>query len=160
MGGLLRSDALVFKKEPYLEGIEPLTPFPPQQMVNYRMARKPLQYLALWISAASLANANSPSLPSDIAQFVPLCAQRCMQSFISANFDADVCGSSSSLPCLCRKTGKSGFTIGEGGVQCIIAESNRKICLGNDASGRSPDLQQPRHTNTQMLIMSQQIKLC
>lgn len=108
------------------------------QMFNQRMARKPLLHLALWTTAFSLANAASFSLPSDSENFVPACAQSCLQSVVFADFGAVPCGSRPSLQCLCRETGKSGFTIGEFAVQCIVAERNRKTCRGYEASGRYP----------------------
>ncbi|KAL1869427.1 hypothetical protein VTK73DRAFT_3164 [Phialemonium thermophilum] len=88
------------------------------------------------ISMTGVASADAAKLnPSrDVFNFVPSCAQTCFQSFISANFDVSTCGITTSLDCLCVKTGKSGFTIGEGAVQCIVAESNRDSCRGSDAS--------------------------
>lgn len=104
------------------------------QMFDHRMAFKPLLYLTLWASAATCASAATSSLSNDITSFVPACAVDCFQSFISTNYDGAGCGSSPTLQCLCQKTGSSGFTIGEGGVQCLVAEINRKSCLGTDAS--------------------------
>jgi hypothetical protein len=99
------------------------------QTYNLRMASRSLRSLALWTSAAT-------ALSSDITKFIPTCALDCVQSFISENYAASVCGSSPSLECLCQNTGKSGFTIGEGGVQCLVAEINRNACKGDDASGK------------------------
>jgi hypothetical protein len=101
------------------------------QMFNPRMASKPLLYLALWTTAAT-------ALSSEITKFIPSCALDCVQSFVSNNYDAtgSRCGSSPTLQCLCQNTGKSGFTIGEGGVQCLVAEINRKACQEADASGK------------------------
>lgn len=99
-----------------------------------RMAFNPLRRFAIWAATATCAGAASSTLPSEITEFVPSCALDCFQSFVSNNYNASVCGTSPSLPCLCQKTGTSGFTVGEGAVQCLVAEINRNSCQGGDAS--------------------------
>ena len=39
------------------------------------------------------------------------------------------------MSCLCRQIGNSGYTLGEGAVSCIVAETSRGNCKGMDASG-------------------------
>ncbi|RKU46684.1 hypothetical protein DL546_008608 [Coniochaeta pulveracea] len=97
------------------------------QTFNHRMASRSLRSLAVWTSAVT-------ALSTEITKFLPTCAVDCVQSFVSENYESSNCGSSPSLECLCQHTGKSGFTIGEGGVQCLIAEINRNACQGDDAS--------------------------
>ncbi|OIW28929.1 hypothetical protein CONLIGDRAFT_399892 [Coniochaeta ligniaria NRRL 30616] len=99
------------------------------------MASKPLLCFAIWTTAAATyASAATSTLTSEITDFVPSCALDCFQSFVSNNYNAAGCGTSPALACLCQKTGTSGFTIGEGAVQCLVAEINRNSCQGGDAS--------------------------
>jgi hypothetical protein len=35
-----------------------------------------------------------------------------------------------SLECLCQQTGSSGYTIGEGATECIVAENDINNCVG------------------------------
>jgi len=103
-------------------------------MFYLRMASKPLLCLAVWTAVATYASAATPNLPSEITGLIPSCAVDCFRSFVSGNYDTSVCGVSPSLSCLCQKTGRSGFTMGEGAVQCLVAEINRGSCRGVDAS--------------------------
>ncbi|KAK3360139.1 hypothetical protein B0T25DRAFT_565077 [Lasiosphaeria hispida] len=81
------------------------------------------------------ARAASPTnISSEILNFAPACAQQCFRSFIQANFNTGDCGDSPSMQCLCRLTGSSGYTLGEGAVSCIVAESTRGTCKGTDAN--------------------------
>ncbi|KAB5577592.1 hypothetical protein GE09DRAFT_1260286 [Coniochaeta sp. 2T2.1] len=98
------------------------------------MAHKPLLRFATWTAAVTCAGAATIALPSEITNLVPSCALDCLQSFVSNNYGAAGCGTSPSFPCLCQNTGSSGFTIGEGAVQCLVAEISRKACDGGDAS--------------------------
>jgi hypothetical protein len=75
-----------------------------------------------------------PKISNEILNFVPTCAQACFQSFILTNLESAVCGDVPSLACLCRQSGRTGHTIGEGAVACIAAESARGACKGADAS--------------------------
>jgi hypothetical protein len=101
------------------------------------MASKPLLCFAVWTVAVTYGGAAASTLPSEIANLIPSCALDCFESFVSNNYDAAGCGGSLSLSCLCKKTGSSGFTMGEGGVQCLVAEINRQSCQGGDASRES-----------------------
>ena len=105
-----------------------------RQMFHLRMASMSLYYLSLWTTAATFATAATSSLPNDATNVIPACALDCFRSFVSNNYD---CGSSPSLPCLCQKTGTSGFTLGEGAAQCLVAETARNSCKGDDASRES-----------------------
>jgi hypothetical protein len=98
------------------------------------MASKPRLFFAIWTVAATYASAATPTLPSEITGLIPSCALDCFQSFVSSNYDTSGCGISPSLSCLCQKTGTSGFTMGEGAVQCLVAEISRASCRGDDTS--------------------------
>lgn len=95
------------------------------------MAYKPLLYLILWTTTSTLATAATLNLSSDITSFIPSCALDCFESFVDANFSPDLCGTSPSLQCLCAQDGSQGFTMGEGAVQCIVAENSRGACQGD-----------------------------
>lgn len=70
------------------------------------------------------------SLPSDTSDFVPSCALPCLLSFAQANYAATVCSTTPSLDCLCSNKGDSGFTFGEGALQCIISCPVAGPCQG------------------------------
>ncbi|KAH8785113.1 hypothetical protein F5883DRAFT_514788 [Diaporthe sp. PMI_573] len=82
---------------------------------------------------ASASSTTGFNLGSDITAFIPSCAVSCFESFLEVNFDTDLCGSSPSLQCLCPHTGSTGYTIGEGAVQCIVAENSIRACSGMSA---------------------------
>lgn len=89
-------------------------------------------------SASSSSSTSYPfELDSDVTDFIPSCALSCFESFLEANYNGTVCGSSPSLECLCAHTGSTGYTIGEGAVQCIVAENNVGACQGMDKHCRS-----------------------
>lgn len=100
------------------------------------MAFRPFLYLTLlWTTFGAFAGAaSSPTVPAEVLNFVPPCAQECFQSFIVANFDFKACGNSPSLACLCSQTGSLGYTIGEGAVSCMIAEKSIGRCQGADGT--------------------------
>jgi hypothetical protein len=81
------------------------------------------------------ANAANISLSSELTSFVPVCAQECLVSFLDSNFPTSVCTSTPSLACLCSNNSTSGYTVGEGAVQCIISEDSIGGCQGADAKG-------------------------
>ncbi|KUI55373.1 hypothetical protein VP1G_02766 [Cytospora mali] len=84
-------------------------------------------------SATSSTSTSYPfNLGSDITDFIPPCALSCFESFIEVNYNTSICGSSPSLQCLCAHTGSTGYTIGEGAVQCIVAENDVGACKGMD----------------------------
>ena len=88
--------------------------------------------LAIWTTLPVIAAAQTANIPVEIINYVPPCAQKCFDSFVSANFDSDICGDSPSLQCLCRQRGNSGYTIGEGAVSCLVGESRFGACQGQD----------------------------
>lgn len=89
---------------------------------------------------ASAYTTTGLDLGSDITAFVPSCARSCVESFIEVNFNTDLCGSSPSLQCLCSHTGSTGYTLGEGAVQCIVAENSIRACEGMSAGCKSGDI--------------------
>lgn len=103
-----------------------------------RMAyRLSLLYLAIWTTLPAVAATATTNISAEILDFVPPCAQSCFQSFISANFDSDICGDSPSLQCLCRQEGASGYTIGEGAVSCVVGESSIGACRRSNTNGEN-----------------------
>jgi len=105
------------------------------QMMRQRIAQTPFLCLVLLWTTTLIAVANAaPKISTEILNFVPSCAQTCFQSFILTNLDSSGCGDSPTLACLCRQSGKTGHTIGEGAVACIAAESARGSCKGSDSS--------------------------
>jgi hypothetical protein len=77
----------------------------------------------------------SYTLTSEITKFIPSCAQECFKSFLDVNFLSTTCSTTPTLDCLCSHNSTSGYTAGEGAVQCIISEVNIGFCKGNDAKG-------------------------
>ncbi|CZT12835.1 uncharacterized protein RAG0_16516 [Rhynchosporium agropyri] len=82
------------------------------------------------VNAASKSNY---TLTPELTSFIPSCAQECFISFLDANFPIGTCSAKPNLECLCSKNGTSGYTIGEGAVQCVISEINIGFCKGNSA---------------------------
>ncbi|EFQ29070.1 uncharacterized protein GLRG_04214 [Colletotrichum graminicola M1.001] len=97
------------------------------------MAPKPLLWILSLILLASFTTATTFNLSSEITRFVPSCARECFRSHLSANYAISTCGSAPSLQCLCAIAGFSGLTIGEGAVQCIVAEKSIGFCRESDA---------------------------
>ncbi|KAK4462034.1 hypothetical protein QBC42DRAFT_338622 [Cladorrhinum samala] len=108
-------------------------------MLLQRMAHRPfILCLTIWITlfpcVATAQQTQTNNITDEILNFVPPCAQDCFRTFISANFNSRICGNSPSLQCLCRQIGSSKYTIGEGGVSCIVGESRFGSCNGRDAT--------------------------
>lgn len=103
------------------------------QMSSRIMALKPFLWTLLLILWASVATATTFNLSSEITRFVPLCARECFRSHLVANYDLTTCGSAPSLQCLCANAGFSGLTIGEGAIQCLVAERRIGFCRESDA---------------------------
>lgn len=59
-------------------------------------------------------------LSSSIAQVIPTCAQDCIASFITENYPNSTCPQRD-LDCLCKINSVSGFTLGEGGLRCVVS---------------------------------------
>ncbi|KAI1380960.1 hypothetical protein F4677DRAFT_205841 [Hypoxylon crocopeplum] len=74
-------------------------------------------------------------LGDDITTFVPTCAQSCLVSFIAGNYPSSDCTSNPTLQCLCAERSNSGYTLGEGALQCISAEEQRSVCTADDVGG-------------------------
>ncbi|KAI9742200.1 MAG: hypothetical protein M1818_004100 [Claussenomyces sp. TS43310] len=85
-------------------------------------------------SARETSSSGTISLSDDLTNFIPLCAQDCFVSFIQANFPESVCSTSPSLECLCTHNSTSGYTVGEGAVQCIVSEDDIEACKGANAT--------------------------
>ncbi|KAK2000253.1 hypothetical protein LX36DRAFT_668845 [Colletotrichum falcatum] len=97
------------------------------------MALKPLVWTLSLILSTPFTTATSFNLSSEITRFVPSCARECFRSHLSANYALTTCGAAPSLQCLCANVGFSGLTIGEGAVQCIVAEKSIGFCRKSDA---------------------------
>lgn len=68
-----------------------------------------------------------------LADVVPACAEDCFISFLSANYGLARGEEIPSLEDLCSTDGNTGFTIGEGAVQCIAAEQTVGACSDKEA---------------------------
>lgn len=112
-----------------------------QMSPSNRIAAMSTRHIWLWtlaaLSSPALVGATAFSLSSDITKFIPSCAIGCFESFLDANFAADVCSTSPTLDCLCTHNGATGFTVGEGAVQCIIGEENVGACTGSEVTRES-----------------------
>lgn len=101
-----------------------------------RLAPSP-RTTALLLLAAAATHAHSYD-STDVASIVPVCARPCFESFIDVNFPGIDCGGAdSALECVCQPTGASGFTVGEGAVQCLLAAASTEICPEEDVDGES-----------------------
>lgn len=68
-------------------------------------------------------------LSPSVAQVIPTCAQDCIASFIIENYPNTTC-SQKELDCLCNINSVSGFTLGEGGLRCVVSACS----LGTDTT--------------------------
>jgi hypothetical protein len=110
---------------------------------NTHLATVPMRMALCWPSLLLLlanilsihATTVNYNLTSEITNFIPSCAQECFKSFLEINFPSTPCSTTPTLNCLCSHNSTSGYTIGEGAVQCIISEDNIGFCQGNDAKG-------------------------
>src|SRR5687767_10788414 len=95
-------------------------------------------YGIIWLlSLVHIVATATLSLDSELALFIPSCAAQCFLSFINVNYGLTKCGNTPSRKCLCEHGGASGFTIGEGALQCITTERAIGFCSFNEASSRS-----------------------
>ncbi|KAI0885766.1 uncharacterized protein GGS22DRAFT_134273 [Annulohypoxylon maeteangense] len=92
------------------------------------------RYILVWTTILVGFTA-AVELGDDIQNFVPICAQPCLESFIQANFPSSGCASKPTLECLCTAKSSSGYTLGEGALQCISAEVQRGVCNENVTGG-------------------------
>ncbi|KAK0102336.1 hypothetical protein ONS95_005959 [Cadophora gregata] len=85
------------------------------------------------IHANAAASKSNYILTPELTNFIPTCAQECFLSFLDGNFPPGTCSTKPTLDCLCSTNSTSGYTIGEGAVQCIISEINIGFCQGSSA---------------------------
>lgn len=78
-------------------------------------------------------------LGDDIKNVVPPCAQPCLESFIIGNYPSTECTQNPTLQCLCVEQSNTGYTLGEGALQCISAEAQRGVCTKDNVSGKYMD---------------------
>ncbi|KAJ3479141.1 hypothetical protein NLG97_g8394 [Lecanicillium saksenae] len=93
-------------------------------------------------AAASSATTSTPSIPSklrdDVSAFIPACAEQCLVSFLTVNYArGDDTDQYLSLDFVCGNRGRSGYTIGEGALQCLTGEKEVGFCSEVDAGGTS-----------------------
>ncbi|KAL6715636.1 hypothetical protein ACLMJK_006597 [Lecanora helva] len=77
----------------------------------------------LYLLLLPLTWAGPPStgfLTPALQEVVPACAQTCLEFFIAENFPSSTCGPPPNFDCLCRSDSISGFTIGEGALECFF----------------------------------------
>lgn len=102
------------------------------------MAVKTSLLLLIWTSILPTVSATYDThLPSQVLASIPECAQVCVSAFIQVNFPA--CGTSPSMQCLCSQQTQSGFTIGEGAVQCIVGSDKVGACKSGEVDGKFND---------------------
>ncbi|KAI8957394.1 hypothetical protein F5Y11DRAFT_90445 [Daldinia sp. FL1419] len=90
--------------------------------------------LLIWITLSARVTAGA-KLGDDITALVPTCAQPCLESFVVANYQPTDCTQNPTLQCMCSEQSHSGYTIGEGALQCISTEAQRGICNKKDIAG-------------------------
>ena len=64
----------------------------------------------------------SISLSPYVSSIIPTCAQRCFEDFIAQSFPTSVCPDQQDRSCLCTSKSKTGFTLGEGALQCLAQD--------------------------------------
>ena len=84
--------------------------------------------------SAQASSSETYSLSDEITNIIPPCARTCFTSFIQSNYPSSACTTAPTLDCLCSHSSTSGYTVGEGAVQCIISEDNAKFCQGSSAT--------------------------
>lgn len=100
------------------------------------MARGPPICGLLWLLTLSyVVAAASLSLGKGLS-FIPACAEECFLSFVAVNYGFAGCGKTPSKECLCTHESTSGFTVGEGALQCITAERSIGFCSSDDAPSK------------------------
>ncbi|KAI1389641.1 uncharacterized protein F4822DRAFT_206984 [Hypoxylon trugodes] len=93
-----------------------------------------VRYTLIWMTILA-GFAVGIELGENIQAFVPICAQPCLESFISGNYPSTSCTSNPTLQCLCPEKSNSGYTLGEGALQCISAETQQGVCDRNITGG-------------------------
>jgi hypothetical protein len=115
------------------------------------MARRPFFFPSPWLIFYTTA-VLAASLPSEAESYIPSCAEECFASFLSVNYASTGCDSNLTMDCMCSRIGATGFTLGEGAMQCISAERSVGYCSEREASGTSytdKESKDPRLTATQ-----------
>ena len=79
----------------------------------------PLLYL-LPIQLIWAGPLSTESLTPHLAAVIPTCARACVESFVAENYQT-VCGPPPNFDCLCVNITPSGFTIGEGSLECLVS---------------------------------------
>ena len=78
-------------------------------------------YLLLLLPPLTWAGPPSTeSLTPALQDVVPPCAQTCLEFFIAENFPSSICGPPPNIDCLCTSDSTSGFTVGEGALECLF----------------------------------------
>ncbi|KAF4965471.1 hypothetical protein FSARC_6738 [Fusarium sarcochroum] len=129
------------------------------------MASRPFSFVPSWLMFYATA-VLATNLSSEFASFIPSCAEECFASFLNVNYSPNSCAGDSQLDCLCSRVGITGFTLGEGAMQCISAELSTGYCSIVEASDRvignayaicngRPDAISPTHrTITATLVLA------
>ncbi|EHA55763.1 hypothetical protein MGG_07334 [Pyricularia oryzae 70-15] len=106
--------------------------------INMAALKPILLLIAIWtmapIQVCAADATTTATAASPVATLVPSCARGCFQLFLDVHKFTGSCGNSPSLDCLCGRYSSSGATIGEGAVQCIVAEAETGTCSKDDAS--------------------------
>jgi hypothetical protein len=104
-------------------------------MFRCRMASWPFSFVPIWLIFCVTA-VLATNLPNDFSRLIPSCAEECFASFLNVNYVLDSCTGRPLLDCLCSRRGASGFTLGEGAMQCISAERSIGFCSILEANGK------------------------
>ena len=81
--------------------------------------------LSIPIQFARAGPPSTGSLTPYLTDVVPTCARRCLLSFVANNYPIQVC-TPQNLNCLCITPTTSGYTIGEGGLTCLVSACSKQ----------------------------------
>ncbi|EXM32749.1 hypothetical protein V3481_008294 [Fusarium oxysporum f. sp. vasinfectum] len=104
-------------------------------MFRCRMASGPFSFVPAWLIFC-VTVVLATNISNEFSSFIPSCAGECFASFLNVNYAPGVCTGKPLLDCLCSRRGASGFTLGEGAMQCISAERSIGYCSIVEASDR------------------------
>ncbi|KAJ9421940.1 hypothetical protein QL093DRAFT_2081858 [Fusarium oxysporum] len=99
------------------------------------MASWPFSFVPAWLIFC-VTVVLATNISNEFSSFIPSCAGECFASFLNVNYAQGVCTGKPLLDCLCSRRGASGFTLGEGAMQCISAERSIGYCSIVEASDR------------------------
>lgn len=112
------------------------------------MARTTRRYALILLTIVTLlhniqhaaAAAADPTIPprlhDDIAAYIPACAEKCLVSFLAVNYaSGDDTDQFLTLDFVCAHRGRSGYTVGEGALQCLTGEKSVGFCNATEAGG-------------------------